>query len=74
MNKDTSHLSALEAHLSRERVRLQESRNDRERELRSVWVSQLEKEIEGEKKFLGIEDSKLELDLSDEELLKLLNE
>lgn len=51
---DLNHLNALEFRLSNERVRIAESKTDKEREMRTVWVKGIEKEIEQEKKFLGI--------------------
>lgn len=68
---DTTHLVALEQHLSREKQRLLEAKTAHEKEMRAVWVKQLEKEIEGEKTFLGIKDEPLP-ELSDEELLQEL--
>ena len=52
---DFSHLDALEDGLSRERQRLANARTSRERELRSVWVAQREREIAAERAFLGLE-------------------
>ena len=51
---DLSHLHALEYRLSNERVRLAEAKTKKEIEMRKVWVAGIEKEIENEKKFLGI--------------------
>lgn len=65
---DLSHLHALELNLSHERVRLFAAKSDGERKLRAVWVRALEKEIEAEYKFLGIEPEVL----SDEDLADLL--
>lgn len=61
------HLSALQLRLSNERIRLSQATNKGEIELRSVWVKQLEKEIEGELKFLDQHNT-----MSDDELLKEL--
>lgn len=68
---DTSHLEALELNLSRERGRLSSAKTAQERELRSVWVRQLEKEVEAEKVFLGLAQT-VDVEMSDEELLKEL--
>jgi hypothetical protein len=65
---DLTHVHALELNLSHERMRLFAAKSEGERELRAVWVDQLEKEIEAEYKFLGIEPE----ELSDEDLANLL--
>jgi hypothetical protein len=65
---DLTHVHALELNLSHERMRLFAAKSEGERELRAVWVRQLEKEIEAEYKFLGIEPE----ELSDEDLANLL--
>lgn len=54
-----THLDALNLNLSNERMRLAGAKTDAERQLRAVWVAQLEKEVSGEETFTG----------SDEELL-----
>ena len=59
------HLSALMNNLSKEKERLNNAKSENEVALRTVFVSQLEKEIAGEKKFLGIKD----VEMSDDELL-----
>ena len=61
------HLSALQLRLSNERIRLSQATNKGEIELRTVWVKQLEKEVEGEYKFLNKDNV-----MSDDELLKEL--
>lgn len=66
-----SHLDALNLNLSNERTRLTNAKSSQEKELRTVWVNQLEKEIAAERKFLGIADSTIE-SISDEELFKEL--
>lgn len=53
-NVDTTHLGALLLKLSHERERLNRAKSEKERELRSVWVQQAEKEIAGELKLLGL--------------------
>lgn len=45
-----THLNALLLNLSHERTRLSNAKTDGERELRSVWVYQLEKEVAHEEK------------------------
>lgn len=62
------HLDALELALSHERVRLANAGSVAERELRSVWVCQIEKEIAHECVFLDIELKPC----SDDELLAKL--
>ena len=61
------HLSALQLRLSNERIWLSQATNKGEIELRTVWVKQLEKEVEGEYKFLNKDNV-----MSDDELLKEL--
>ena len=61
------HLSALQLRLSNERIRLNQATNKGEIELRTVWVKQLEKEVQGELKFLDQHNT-----ISDDELLKEL--
>jgi hypothetical protein len=61
------HLSALQLRLSNERIRLSQTTNKAEIELRTVWVKQLEKEVDGEYKFLNKDNA-----MSDDELLKEL--
>lgn len=63
----SDHLAALELRLSHERVRLQQAKTPAERELRQVWVAQIEKEIAGEREFIS------EPDMTDDELLAALN-
>lgn len=52
-NRDMDHLSALELHLSNERERLAAATTETERELRRVYVAQCEREVAGERAFLG---------------------
>jgi hypothetical protein len=67
-----THLDALELNLSHERVRLAEATSPEEVALRRVWVSQLEREVAGERAFLG--QSTVNLDISDDDLFnELLN-
>ena len=51
---DTSHLEALQLNLSHERARYRAAKNPGERELRSVWIQGLEREIERERQRLGM--------------------
>lgn len=63
-----THLDYLELRLSNERSRLADAKSDGERELRKVWVSQLEREIAGEIEFIGGNRHGL-TEMSDDELL-----
>lgn len=65
------HLSSLQYLLSNERIRLSNAKTEGERELRQVWVNQLEKEVAREREFLGIDANVCEM--TDDELLKELN-
>jgi hypothetical protein len=65
---DRPHLNALEFRLSNERVRLANSKTDKERASRSVWVAQCEKEIAQEREFLGL-PAEVVTDASDAALL-----
>jgi hypothetical protein len=67
MIQDTTHLVALQVRLSHEREYLSNARTDNEKELRAVWIRQIEKEIEQEFIFLGM--SPTMPDISDAELL-----
>lgn len=72
-NNELGHLAALETHLSHERTRLANAKTEGEKTMRAVWVAQLEKEIAGEKKILGIvEDAETKTRPSNEELLSQL--
>lgn len=51
---DYSHLDALNLNLSNERSRLANAKSAQEKELRTVWIAQLEKEIAAEQAFLGV--------------------
>ena len=61
-----NHIDVLNLMLSHERARLAESNTESEKALRKVWVKQLEKEIEGEKKFIS------DNNMSDDDLLSEL--
>ena len=71
MNKDIAHLSALQTRISHERVYLAKAKTPQERDIRKVWVAQIEREIEKEKTFLGIEES-ADVTMTDDELLSEL--
>jgi len=62
------HLHALEDRLAREKTRLQRATTDAERQFRAKQITACEKEIAGERKFLGLD----EITLSDDELLAAL--
>lgn len=68
---DTSHLAALHESLFLERSRLECAKTVQEVEIRSVWVKQLEREVENELKFLGM-GADVD-DIGDDELLALLS-
>lgn len=71
---DFSHLDALQARLRSERASLTAATKATEVELRTVWVAQIEREIESEYRFLGI-DPTVDADIdamSNEELLAAL--
>jgi len=61
-----NHIDVLNLMLSHERARLAESNTESEKALRKVWVKQLEKEIEDEKKFIS------DNNMSDDDLLSEL--
>lgn len=73
---DLMHLHSLELRLSNERMRLSEATSQSEKDLRSVWVKQLEKEIQGEIEFLASKGITLQKattkDFDADELLKEL--
>lgn len=67
---DTSHLVALHQNLSREKARLAAATAESERQLRTIWVAQLEREIDAERKFLGMPPEEPEpAPMSDDELV-----
>lgn len=65
---DTSHLDALQLRLSHERGYLAAAKSERERELRTVWIRQIESEIASELAFLG-QVAPDAVDMTDDELL-----
>lgn len=70
---DLSHLNALQVRLSHERGYLAQAKTECESKLRNVWIVQIEKEIEMERKFLGIA-AEPACDMSDDELLAELSQ
>lgn len=64
---ETTHLNYLELGLHNERQRLAAAKSEGERQQRQVWVSQLEREVAAERKFLGLPE--VAADISDDELL-----
>lgn len=69
---NTAHLSALNVRLSNEKVRLANAKTARERDLRAVWVAQIEKEIAHERALqVFVEDPALQM--TDDELLEALS-
>lgn len=69
--KDTTHLTALHTRLAHEKERLSSAKAKREKELRAVWIAQIEKEIADEFKFLGMSAATPEL--SDDDLIAALS-
>ncbi|OJW42439.1 MAG: hypothetical protein BGO50_01520 [Rhodanobacter sp. 67-28] len=69
---DTSHLVELEAGLARKRAALREATTDGERALRRVWVEQAEREVRGERAFLGLTETPDTRECTDDELLAAL--
>lgn len=72
MMTDRSHLNALELRLSHERERLAAEKRADRRKLRAVWVAQIEREIESERRFLGLNNEAV-IEMSDDELLAELS-
>lgn len=67
---DTAHLSVLINRLANERAALANAKTDQERALRTVWVAQCEREINGEEAFLGLPVTDYSApEMSDAELL-----
>lgn len=65
---DTTHLNALRLRRSHELSRLARATSINECQLRAVWISQIDKEIADELKFIGIQDGPAEV-MTDDELL-----
>jgi hypothetical protein len=70
---DLSHLHALEARLARELSRVANATTHDSRVFRQYQVSQVEREIAGERRFLGLPDEPPLPDMTDDELLAELN-
>lgn len=68
---DTSHLVATHDRLCREKARLANAKTAKEREFRALQVSQAEKELAGEMRFLGMDDMPMP-EMTDDELLAAL--
>ena len=66
---NTEHLASLYRLVDRERERLEKAKGQREIDLRTVWLSQIQKEIHSELSRMP----KLEVDLSDDDLLAELD-
>jgi ABC-type Fe2+-enterobactin transport system substrate-binding protein len=66
----TSHLIALQNRLADEQGFLAIEKTAAGRDLRTVWIAQIEREIAAEKAFLGMED--VACDMSDEDILAAL--
>lgn len=62
----SEHIDSLNFLLSNERIRLSLAKSESEITIRRGWVRQLEKEIEGEKKFIS------DNNMSDDDLLSEL--
>ncbi len=66
------HLNALRVRLSNEKNRLANAKSFKEKELRTVWVKGIEKEIDDELVFLGMKDDSLP-EMSADEILEELD-
>ena len=66
---DWTHLDALELRRSHERARLAVATAPADRQLRAVWVAQIEREIAAERAFLGLPESVATDDLDADSLL-----
>jgi len=64
-----AHLIALQTRLSNEKQHIVSAATKAEKELRTVWIAQIEKEIQGEEDFLGLPEFLEFDDLTDDELL-----
>lgn len=67
--KDYSHLIALQTRLAHERQYLSIAKTANEKAIRNVWIAQIEREIAGEEKFLGLDPVE---DISDDDLMAAL--
>lgn len=68
-----SHLNYLEMRAHNERQRLNASRTPKEKELRAVWVAQVEREITHERARLGLPDLADEPEMTLDEILAELD-
>lgn len=68
----TDHLTALHFRLTNEKHRLEIATTNTEKEIRRVWIAQIEKEIEKELDFLGMTANNELPEMTDEEILKEL--
>jgi hypothetical protein len=66
---DINHLNALQIRLSHERGYLAQEKTVKGRELRQVWINQVEEEIEAERAFLGLAAEEKLDDMSADDLL-----
>lgn len=73
-NSRFSHLNALYLRLSNERGYLAAAKTEKEREIRIIWVAQIENEIAQERSFLGLSDDACAEAISDDELLAQLTD
>ncbi|RRJ54622.1 hypothetical protein EHV15_34050 [Paenibacillus oralis] len=71
MTSQKYHLDALNIRLSHERSYLAQAKTEKEKEIRKVWIKQIEKEIAREKKILGMEEVEVDA-ISDDDLLNSL--
>lgn len=69
--KNTDHLAMLFQLLLNEKHRLDNAKSQQEKTIRSVFVAQIKKEIDGEYKFLGM-PSQSAIEIDDDQLLEEL--
>lgn len=69
--QETTHLDSLNLRLSHERSYLEKANTEKEKQIRKIWIKQIEKEIEIEEKLLGLKEIE-NSNLNDEELLNEL--
>ena len=67
------HLDALLLRRSNEKMRLDNAMDARERAVREVWLAQIDKEIEAERRFLKMESEACGGSMTDEELFLGMN-
>ena len=66
------HLDALLLRRSNEKMRLDNAVDARERAVREVWLAQIDKEIEAERRFLKMEAEACGGSITDDELIAAL--